>query len=211
MHEDNKPEITFTINTPYLISDLLKFQDRHNNPYPVKPVMSICRCGESADKPFCDGSHRENGINGEKQPDRTPYKWRDYFGKEITVHFNAGLCSHDGSCMEAAPGVFNKEKRPWIYPDGAAPEEVIRAIELCPSGALTYTISGEHHIVRYTGETLIKASKKGPIEVCGEIELKDDQNTQPERYDWYVLCGCGQSKNKPFCDGQHLEKLKNEK
>jgi CDGSH-type Zn-finger protein len=32
--------------------------DGAGSPYPSAPVVSICRCGLSEKKPFCDGSHR---------------------------------------------------------------------------------------------------------------------------------------------------------
>lgn len=52
----------------------------------------------------------------------------------------------------------------------------------------------------------IKVTKDGPYEVKGTVELVDARNqpftiTEQPMY----LCRCGQSRNKPFCDGSHKD------
>jgi CDGSH-type Zn-finger protein len=65
----------------------------------------------------------------------------------------------------------------------------------------------------------IKITKNGPYIVSGQVPLErqiiiaDSEGTatewQPskkyEPHDKYALCRCGHSKNKPFCDGTHIE------
>ncbi|HXV63833.1 MAG TPA: CDGSH iron-sulfur domain-containing protein [Vicinamibacteria bacterium] len=47
--------------------------------------------------------------------------------------------------------------------------------------------------------------KNGPLRVKGDVVLKDaDGNTYDLRgREAFSLCRCGQSGNKPFCDGSH--------
>lgn len=48
---------------PYLITGAVRLTDCDGNTYEVHGEnIALCRCGASATKPFCDGSHRYNGF-----------------------------------------------------------------------------------------------------------------------------------------------------
>ena len=49
-------------NGPYLVKGSVTVVDADGNPYTVEQDFVLCRCGGSKTKPFCDGSHRENGF-----------------------------------------------------------------------------------------------------------------------------------------------------
>ena len=52
-------------------------------------------------------------------------------------------------------------------------------------------------------DTTITIRKNGPYAVTGTFELKDaDGNVYPAKTTM-MLCRCGASTNKPFCDGTH--------
>lgn len=200
--KNQKPQIIFTKYSPYMITDLKNLKDDKGNDLETGPVISLCRCGYSAYRPYCDGSHSKVGFVGEKQEDRTPDRIKDYKGKNITIHDNRGVCSHDGSCINLLPSVFKKVGRPWIDPDGAEIAEIISTIEKCPSGALSYTI-GSRRYQDLDEEPSITAAEIGPLMIKGGIVIKDDMKSRPECREHYTLCACGKSKNKPFCDGSH--------
>lgn len=63
---------------------------------------------------------------------------KGYEGKEITVYFDSEVCIHSGHCVQSLPTVFDVKRRPWIEADGAPVEEVMRVVDGCPSGALSY-------------------------------------------------------------------------
>ena len=52
-----KPTIECKTDGPYLVKDLETFANSTGDGIACKPVMALCRCGGSATKPFCDGSH----------------------------------------------------------------------------------------------------------------------------------------------------------
>lgn len=52
-------------NGPLVIEGPVKVVDQHGNAFPTnpaKPLVALCRCGHSANKPFCDGSHNKVGF-----------------------------------------------------------------------------------------------------------------------------------------------------
>jgi CDGSH-type Zn-finger protein len=56
--------IKVRLNGPYLIeTDEVTVVDWNGHPYEIgrRPV-ALCRCGGSANKPFCDGTHSKIGF-----------------------------------------------------------------------------------------------------------------------------------------------------
>ncbi len=49
----------------------------------------------------------------------------------------------------------------------------------------------------------IKVRKNGPYLVTGTLTLTDYEGNPIEASDNFVLCRCGHSGTKPFCDGSH--------
>jgi len=48
-------------NGPFVVEGELTLTDHNGNLFPLdsnKPTIALCRCGASANKPFCDGAHR---------------------------------------------------------------------------------------------------------------------------------------------------------
>ncbi|HWZ82941.1 MAG TPA: CDGSH iron-sulfur domain-containing protein [Terriglobales bacterium] len=60
-------KITVRPNGPYRVEDpdgLIELVDANGNKYDLtgKPAFSLCRCGGSVNKPFCDGTHSKIGF-----------------------------------------------------------------------------------------------------------------------------------------------------
>lgn len=186
---------------PLVLKNLQSLTEANGNSFPVnKPTIALCRCGHSNSKPFCDGTHGKVGWTDEKREDRQPRKTDNYIGKTITIHDDRGICSHAGFCTDGLPKVFQMRVEPWINADAESVEKIIQTIKKCPSGALSYSIDGVLYN-RFSEHPEINITEDGPYFVKGTIELHDADH--PESIGHYALCRCGNSKNKPFCDGQH--------
>lgn len=54
-----------------------------------------------------------------------------------------------------------------------------------------------------TGELTIRETENGPLLFDGLFELRSSDGTPAQRRDDGAFCRCGDSANKPFCDGTH--------
>lgn len=212
MSEQNnsRPNITPTPDGPYLVKDLENFANQ-NGPIDTMNTLALCRCGGSANKPFCDGTHAKIGFSSAKLDGRVEDKLENYESEQITIHDNRGICAHAGRCTDGLPSVFRLKQEPWIDVNAARSEEIIAVIGKCPSGALSYSVEGVEHRDR-EGEPAIFVAPNGPYVVSGAPELLETPRGEGASTEHFDLCRCGGSKNKPFCDGTHWHiKFKDDK
>lgn len=189
-------------NGPYLVKNLSSLTDsKGTDLLPDKEVIALCRCGQSGNKPFCDGTHNKIGFSSATE-NPSAGTWSDYVGHGITIHDNRHLCAHAGKCTEGLSSVWRMGREPWIDPDGAGAKSIIAVIEQCPSGALSYSID-QSRVTEPKESDGIVVSKDGPYHVTGQVALNDPSRNTDEVSGRYALCRCGASKNKPFCDGSH--------
>ncbi|MFT7003562.1 MAG: glutamate synthase domain-containing protein 2/uncharacterized Fe-S cluster protein YjdI [Sulfurimonas sp.] len=163
--------------------------------------MALCRCGQSENKPLCDGAHVAYGFmdeRGENEDDERLV----FPGDPITIYENIAICSHAGYCPNGKPDKW----RPKTKNGGFTDEELIEKIHKCPSGTLSYACGATEHRDPKAGRSpKIKIRKDGPFEIEGSIELRNTKWGEGASREHYALCRCGASKMKPFCDGTHDE------
>lgn len=168
--------------------------------------MVLCRCGESASKPYCDGTHLWNGFIGENTEKHIRNITIAYRGKEITIYDNRNICSHAGYCTGELPTVFSYEN-PWIDPDGDTVEKIIAICNKCPSGALSYALKDSKRDFGPEADTptlrVVGHRQQGPYVITGRVEINGQLSRQPESPIKATLCRCGRSTNKPYCNGDH--------
>jgi CDGSH-type Zn-finger protein len=221
-------QITVTANGPYLVEGqpALSRQTIEPNaegeswswrqdevvPAPPAGAFRLCRCGGSANKPFCDGTHRRNGFDGTETADRGPYAAaaKIYPGPELVLSDVEPLCVHARFCM--ARGTVWRLIR---HADQESVDLALRAAGHCPSGRLrTWRRPAAGDELEPAGEPAFEPSIgvvrdaitgiSGPLWVRGGIAVVSADGTAYEVRNRVTLCRCGASANKPFCDGSHL-------
>lgn len=141
---------------------------------------------------------------------------RTYQNQDLIVYWEPENCIHVGYCIRKLQSVFNKNNHPWINIDGAPPEEIIKLIDICPSGALRYSLPegsrvdpdlakgpGSLHSRSEASRVKIRLAAGGPIQIKGPFVLYDESDELLKTGDVLHLCRCGKTKRPPFCDGSH--------
>lgn len=210
-------------NGPYLVSDSLPLgkeiaevgkegepeQWVKGKQYPAQKNYCLCRCGQSKNKPFCDGTHVRVGFDGTETASRKSYaeQAETLEGPGVGLKDAKSLCAQARFCHPKG-GVWNLVLQSG---DPKAKESAIYEACHCPSGRL----------VAYDKETgkpiepefapsisLVEdphSGSSGPIWVKGGVPIESEGGQSYERRNRATLCRCGRSANKPFCDGSHVK------
>jgi CDGSH-type Zn-finger protein len=165
-------------------------------------AYALCRCGGSANKPYCDGTHASNGFDGTEAAPTDDYSERrtEYPGTNIEVYDDRALCVHAGFCGNQVSNVWKMASK---TDDTTTRSQVMAMIERCPSGALTYEIHSTPVEPDLPSE--IAVIPDGPLWVSGGIPVERSDGEPLETRKRVTLCRCGASSTKPLCDGSHKE------
>ncbi len=120
-------------------------------------------------------------------------------GAALDIVYNGTRCIHARHCVLGLPGVFRANTPgAWIHPDAATTEALVTVAHMCPSGAIAYRRNDGGAEEAAPAVNLIQLRENGPLGVRADIVLDGVPIGMRA-----VLCRCGASKHKPFCDGSH--------
>jgi CDGSH-type Zn-finger protein len=176
-------------------------------PIPAPDGAHLCRCGRSGKKPFCDGTHKKVQFDGTETASREPYLEvaEVIDGPTLRLTDAESLCAFARFCDPAG--------RVWNLVGQSDDPEARRLTEYeagaCPGGRLVAwdKATGKAHEPKLRPQLgLIEDPAQGcsgGIAVWGGVELVGADGKGYEVRNRQTLCRCGESSNKPFCDGTH--------
>lgn len=207
---------------PYLVSGKIPLQEqiiesdnagdavawRAGDQFETPDCCALCRCGQSDNKPFCDGSHTLAGFDGTETAGTEKYLEQPEVteGPALAMTDVPKLCAGGRFC-DASDGTWS------LVEQSDNPEAAKLAEEQacnCPSGRLTVCDKAgkaiEPKLTPSIGIVEDKATGiSGPLWVRGGIPVESADGTAYTVRNRVTLCRCGKSANKPFCDARHNE------
>jgi CDGSH-type Zn-finger protein len=180
---------------------------REGEKFPAQPQYSLCRCGQSSNKPFCDSTHKKVGFDGTETAGNEPYlqQAETIEGPAMLLTDQENLCAFARFC--------DPKGRVWNLVGLTENPEAQRLVKHeaghCPSGRLvawdrktSAPIEPEFEpSIGLIEDTARKV--QGPIWVRGGVPVISAEGKTYEIRNRVTLCRCGRSDNKPFCNGSH--------
>ena len=208
-------------NGPYLVSGSLPLQKQTigtnaageslrwvpGPSFPEQAQYALCRCGHSANKPYCDGSHSKVGFDGSETASRASYQAQATVirGPRMSLTDAESLCAFARFCDPHCQ-VWNLVNQTDVP---AATKLFTQEACDCPSGRLVAWDNETGQAIEPKYEPSIGLVEdpanacSGPLWLRGGIPVTGADGHAYEVRNRVTLCRCGASKNKPFCDGTH--------
>lgn len=218
---DKRVRITITKDGPYLVTGAAPLADQHivtndegeslewreGRRFETPERYALCRCGQSARRPFCDGSHKRHHFDGTETASRAPYaeQAERIEGPTMVLDDAERLCAFARFC-DPHGKVWNLvrqtdhegARRLVAHEAGHCPAGRLVARERATNQALEPEFAPSLGLVQDTARGV-----SGPIWVRGSIPVVGADGVTYEERNRVTLCRCGASSNKPFCDGTH--------
>jgi CDGSH-type Zn-finger protein len=220
-HKKSQPRVVVSQNGPYVVSGGVPLSKqtiatdasgdstawKESGTFPQAEKYALCRCGQSKKKPFCDGTHAKSGFDGSETANREPYvdQATGFDGPELMLTDVESLCAFARFC--------DPHGKVWAQVASADDPEVramfLRQVNDCPSGRLVAWDKATKQPVERELPVSIgliedpQEDCSGPIWLRGGVTLIAADGFAYETRNRVTLCRCGQSQNKPFCDGAH--------
>jgi CDGSH-type Zn-finger protein len=216
-----KARVVVSKNGPYLVTGSIRLSKQtigtdaqgasetwiESHAYPLQESYALCRCGRSNTKPFCDGMHTKVGFEGKETASRDTYERQAKVqnGPEMELLDAEALCAFARFCDPNGQvwSQVDQTQSPGVR------ESFIRQVGNCPSGRLVARDRSTQKDVEPELPVSIGLVEdpaqgcSGPLWLRGRIPVAAADGFQYEVRNRVTLCRCGQSKNKPFCDGAH--------
>ncbi|WP_410209572.1 CDGSH iron-sulfur domain-containing protein [Aquirhabdus sp.] len=168
--------------------------------------MALCRCGHSKHAPFCDGSHLKAPVDLTETASFQPLLAgsKEFDGPTQLLTDNESYCAFSRFC--------DNGHQVWgeVQMKGEQHERLTEfMVHNCAGGRLLVwdretqqPIESKETIgIHPIEDPSIGCS--GPLMVRGGVRVESADGQSYEIRNRQALCRCGQSSNKPFCDGTH--------